>query len=376
MRRYQAGIVLLALMCVLCACFSCGNGDTIVPPQEMVSEQDVPPSRSALRSVVSVTASFTEDGSAYATANGSAIVYKVEDGGVYLLTNYHVIYEDVVGKTVDTLCVAPYGFDPEQGVSARYLAHSAEHDLALLYSEELTTVFPAAVPPEKQGSAVVGDTVYAVGNALGRSISVTAGVVGVERETVDVYAPYKRDNITMSLIRVDCALNQGNSGGGLFSSDGHFLGMVGARQVADQKEGIGYVIPASIVWAVGDKLMHAAQTGESVSFFHLGADIAERPIKTSWSDTELCPVYECDVLLTDIDVGSVASALFEEGDVIEQLTLNDAEQIPIRRGYELSDALLGLNVGDRISVTYRRDEERHTISFTVSKQHMTKLSHQ
>lgn len=363
---------MLAVIGILCACLSCGNGDAVMPAQKAETEQDMLSIRSALRSVVSVTASFVEDGTTYATANGSAIVFKVEDGGVYLLTNYHVIYEDIVGKTADALCVAPYGFDPELGVSARYLAHSAEHDLALLYSEELPTVFPAAVPPEKQGSAAVGDTVYAAGNALGRSISVTAGVVGVERETVDVYAPYKRDNITMSLIRVDCALNQGNSGGGLFSSDGRFLGMVGARQVADQKEGIGYVIPASIVWAVGDKLMHAAQTGESVSFFRLGADVTERPIKTSWSDTDLRPVYECDVMLTDIDVGSVASAFFEDGDIIEQLILNDTKQISIRRAYELSDALLGLNEGDRISVTYRRNGEQYTASFTLSEQHMTK----
>ena len=48
----------------------------------------------------------------------------------------------------------------------------------------------------------------------------------------------------MNLLQIDAAINPGNSGGGLFDMNGNLVGIVNAKSVADNVEGIGFAIPA------------------------------------------------------------------------------------------------------------------------------------
>ena len=351
----------LCLLSVVLLLMSCGQDtDTTKTVTDPVD--------TALRSVVAVSVSFFEDGSEYATANGSAIVYKTDDdGGIYLLTNYHVIYDDLKDRTADLISLSPYGGTASADVTARLVSFSPSYDVALLYSDTLGDVFPAAAAVGQQRTADLGERVYAVGNALGRQISVTSGIVSAQRERVSIYASYKDSSITLPLIRTDCALNQGNSGGGLFGCDGAFLGMISARQVADNEQGMGYALPASVVMAIGEGLM----SGEELYLFNFGAELSDKLVRTEWTENGLVCSY--DVTVDSTVAGSIASALFEEGDVLVSVAVNGDMPIQLTDSHQLHDIFLKIKEGDSLCFKYTRAASDKTeTSFTVSSYYMIK----
>lgn len=87
-----------------------------------------------------------------------------------------------------------------------------------------------------------GEPVVAVGNPLGFEHSVSVGVVSANR-----VGPIRVDGSVLGdMIQTDAAINQGNSGGGLFTSDGRLIGINTAIMVprgGSGSIGIGFAIP-------------------------------------------------------------------------------------------------------------------------------------
>jgi serine protease Do len=89
-----------------------------------------------------------------------------------------------------------------------------------------------------------------VGNPLGNFVlSVSQGIIsGVDRQA-DI-----EGNI-MNLTQVDAAVNPGNSGGGLFDSQGRLIGIVNAKNTGIDVEGMGFAIPIDTVREVLDMML-------------------------------------------------------------------------------------------------------------------------
>ena len=361
--KQKTACVCLCLLCLLLVFTSCTE-------QQPPSADCTDPVQSALRSVVAVSVSFSEDGKEYATANGSAIVYSVkDDGGIYLLTNYHVLYDDIKQRTADVISVIPYGGAVQSDITAELVGICTSYDLALLYSNTLSEVFPSATAVSAQREPVLGERVYAVGNALGRQISVTSGIISAQRENVGIFASYKDGTLTLPLIRTDCALNQGNSGGGLFSDNGGFIGMISARQVADKEQGVGYALPSSVVMAVGEKLM----SEKDLRFFSFGATLSDKLTKTEWSESQNRLVCSYNITVDSTESGSIASAFFENGDVLLSLSVNGDTPIQLTDSHHLHDIFLKIKEGDSLCFTYKRDaSEKSETTFNVSSLYMIK----
>lgn len=93
----------------------------------------------------------------------------------------------------------------------------------------------------------VGQTVIAIGNALGKlTNTVTTGVVSGLGRNVTAQNPYEGSLESLdNLIQTDAAINPGNSGGPLLSSAGQVIGVnVATTQGA---ENIGFAIPINSV---------------------------------------------------------------------------------------------------------------------------------
>src|SRR5438876_8219600 len=125
---------------------------------------------------------------------GSAVVY-TSDG--FLLTNAHVVGNAQSGT-------ASFG----DGTSTPFTVVGADplSDLAVLRASGATP------PPAELGEAdqlVVGQLVVAVGNPLGLSGSVTAGVVSALGRSL----PTPGGRLVEDVIQTDAALNPGNPGG-------------------------------------------------------------------------------------------------------------------------------------------------------------------
>ena len=199
--------------------------------------------------VVSVTVRETpqpEDGQAYRgpgngpqarEARGSGFL--IDPSGV-IVTNNHVVKDAArVSVTLTDGTELP----------ARIVGRDARTDLAVLQVDA-----GHALPALQLGDSDQvrpGQWVIAVGNPFGLGGTVTAGIVSARGRDIGA-GPYD------SFLQVDAAINQGNSGGPLFTQDGRVVGVNTAiLSPSGGSVGIGFAIPSSLVKDVVGQLRTA-----------------------------------------------------------------------------------------------------------------------
>ncbi|QED30181.1 PDZ domain-containing protein [Microvenator marinus] len=101
------------------------------------------------------------------------------------------------------------------------------------------------IPLANSDDVAVGDPVVAVGNPLGLSHTVTAGIVSaLGRRNL---SPSGKDNFS-EFIQTDASINPGNSGGPLINLNGDVIGINTA--IIRQGQGIGFAIPINVVKSI------------------------------------------------------------------------------------------------------------------------------
>ncbi len=95
----------------------------------------------------------------------------------------------------------------------------------------------------------VGDSVVAIGNALGLAAgtpTVTSGIVSALGRTVTAGTDTATETLN-NMIQTDAAINPGNSGGPLLDSSGNVIGMntavAGTLSDGENSQNIGFAIP-------------------------------------------------------------------------------------------------------------------------------------
>jgi S1-C subfamily serine protease len=126
------------------------------------------------------------------------------------------------------------------GTVANAIVISADKktDIAELSPAKLPQV---VVPATLGGAADVGASVVAIGNPLGLTDSISAGIVSGLDRSADPDTG-KRSG----LIQFDAAVNPGSSGGPLLDSSGMVIGIVVALADPDGQDafaGIGFAVP-------------------------------------------------------------------------------------------------------------------------------------
>jgi S1-C subfamily serine protease len=175
-----------------------------------------------------------EDDPAVATVPDGAIgtgVVIVDNGTI--LTNLHVISGARRLKVTF--------FDGTES-DARIIASRPEHDLAVIKADKIPDDLVAATIRSTNGLRV-GDTVGAAGFPFGIGPSASSGVVsGLKRD----FRSASGERILSNLIQFDAAVNPGNSGGPLFTTEGEVVGIVtGLLNPTEQRVfvGIGFAVP-------------------------------------------------------------------------------------------------------------------------------------
>ena len=154
---------------------------------------------------------------------GSAVLF-TEDG--YLLTNAHVVAGTQKGRAV---------FADGSGTDLEVVGADPLSDLAVVRGRA-----PHVAPAEfgDAESLQVGQLVIAVGNPLGLSGSVTAGVVSGLGRAIPVWAGRNR-RVIEDVIQTDAALNAGSSGGALADTRSRIVGI----NTAVAGAGLGLAVP-------------------------------------------------------------------------------------------------------------------------------------
>ena len=163
-------------------------------------------------------------------ARGSGFLIDA-DGTV--VTNNHVVKGATsVSVTLDDGTVLP----------ARVIGRDARSDLAVL-KVKATHKLPF-INLGDSDAAQPGAWVVAVGNPFGLGGTVTAGIVSARGRDIGE-GPYD------SFIQIDAPINQGNSGGPLFTQDGKVVGVNSAIiSPSGGSVGIGFAIPSNTVKSV------------------------------------------------------------------------------------------------------------------------------
>ena len=262
---------------------------------------------------------------------GSGVIISA-DG--YIVTNNHVI------EKATKITVA--------------LADNTEYEAVLVGTDDVTDVALLKIDAQNLSYAVIGDsselrigdTANVIGNPLGRlSGTLTVGVVsGLDR------AITMSDGTTMNLIQMDAAVNPGNSGGGVFNSQGDLIGITVAKTSATEVEGIGFAIPINDVLPILDELMeHGYVTGRPA----LGITVLEI------SDQFTAMMYRVNYLGVYV-TGVIADNGLEVGDYI--VSVDGAK---ISSTADINAVLQKHVAGDQIDVVVYRNNGETTVSVTL-----------
>src|SRR5258706_8933229 len=152
----------------------------------------------------------------------------------------------------------------------------------------------------------VGQLVVAVGNPLGFSATVTAGVVSSLARSFRSSTGRLIDNV----IQTDAALNPGNSGGPLVTARGEVVGVNTA--IIPMAQGICFAIPSNTAQFVASRLMRDGRVKRSyIGVGGQNVPLHRRVVRFHRLENET------GVTVTQIEPGSpAASAGLREGDTI------------------------------------------------------------
>lgn len=357
------------------------NGSTTIVGGESVSTVAV---SNALRSAVSIACTFYQSGyrgtsSAYGSA-GSGVIYQLdkEKGDALIITNYHVVYDSESRQEngiAEQILVYLYGGEyADFGIEASYVGGSMYYDIAVLYirdSELLRNSDVVEVTVADSDSVQVGSTAIAVGNAEGSGIAVTSGVVSVDSEHITMTASDGVTEVDYRVMRVDTAVNSGNSGGGLFDATGKLIGIVNAKTIDDGVENIGYALPSSVVVAVADNIIDYCMNAacESVMRPILGVTVTIGDSAAVYdSETGMLSIKETVTVYT-VERGQLGS-VFKEGDVLVSVKIGDTVK-QITRQHHLIDFMITARVGDEVEFVVLRDGVETTLTVTITESCLT-----
>ncbi len=282
------------------------------------------------------TGAFSQN---YITQGAGSGVIISENG--YIITNNHVIDG---AKTIKVTTKDGKSYDAKLvGTAAPTL------DVALV------KIDASGLEPVVMGDSdkiKVGEKAVAIGNPLGQlGGTVTEGIISALNRDISV------DGTVMNLLQTNAEINPGNSGGGLFDGHGNLIGLVVAKSVSNEIEGIGFAIPVnSISDIVGDLTEYGYVKGITETGLTL-LDIANEQTAMMYG------VRETGVYVQSVASGSAASdAGFVRGDRIVSVDGND-----VSSKSEFDKQIKGHSVGDKVVVTVSRDGKKVNLNLILEE---------
>jgi S1-C subfamily serine protease len=193
-----------------------------------------------------------------ALGTGSGFVWDTQGR---IVTNFHVVQDTLevsAEGAVSIRAAATVRVTLAEGGSwnAHLVGVAPDNDVAVLQIDAPASALKP-IPVGSSSDLEVGQTVYAIGNPFGQSLTFTHGIVSaLDREIQSV-----TDRPITGVIQTDASLNPGNSGGPLLDREGRLIGVNTAiTSPSGGNVGIGYAIPVD---AVNQVVTDLIRTGRS-----------------------------------------------------------------------------------------------------------------
>ncbi len=348
------------------------------------------------------------------TSRGSAIIYQDDttNNRLYLLTNYHVVYDSYTDKPSSNAKIYFYGMpyftdgygNYLGGIVANYVGGSYTNDVAVLcLSGDSYTAYieyrnrcgkvdssdPDSayfIRPVTPSTSIVsaGDAAIAIGNPAGAGISATSGIVSVDSESLVLDLSMTK-RIDTRVIRIDTAVNSGNSGGGLFSSDGSWIGIVNAKTSSTSIENIAYALPHTLASAVADNILRGynAQLADGDATNDSNAVSVRMPSIGVWSEVsdKYATIQNGKVVIVDqvtitsiVEGNNLATALKNagsehailEGDVLISAEIYGYQPVELTRIYTLKELLYSVDSPTTLTLKVLRNNVEKTLIIEIT----------
>ncbi|HVK07772.1 MAG TPA: trypsin-like peptidase domain-containing protein [Gemmataceae bacterium] len=291
---------------------------------------------------------------------GSGFVW--DDQG-RVVTNFHVIANALQVTTQGGVTIKPSAtvrvtLADQSAWNARLVGVAPDNDLAVVQIDApAERLKPIAVG--SSGDLEVGQTVYAIGNPFGRSLTFTHGIISaLDREIQSI-----TDRPISGVIQTDAPLNPGNSGGPMLDREGRLIGVNTAiTSPSGGSVGLGYAIPVDTVNPVVTQLIRSGRAPRPA----LGVRLLRE------SDTRALG-HERGVMIAEVVPGGAAAKAGlrgfresraaggpEEGDLILGV---DGE--PITGIADFQRVMSKLKVQQTIQLTIRRGGQDRQVSVTL-----------
>jgi len=261
----------------------------------------------------------------------------------YLLTNYHVI-EMAHGSNIPINVVLRDG----SSYVAAVVGFDAYSDVAVL-KIEATGLSPVMFGDSD--AIRVGQSVYAVGNPFGDFVyTMTDGIVSALDRIVSI-----ENGKTISTFQFSAAVNSGNSGGPIYNANGEVIGIVTAKIIRGNIEGIGFAVLINDAVHIATELIeHGYISGRPL----LGVTVQNvSEAHADYFD------WVIGLYVRSVNPGSAAEiAGIKVGDII--VALADTE---ITNLTSLMYALREHRAGDSTSITLWRDGTNIMLSITFDE---------
>lgn len=257
------------------------------------------------------------------TSSGTGVIFEDNDDYILIATNEHVVSD------ATTLSVA---FVDDEVSPAELVGSDPTHDLAVI------KVMKDDIPDEtfdqigyiefgSSGDLSVGESVVAIGNALGYGQSVSSGIVSALNRPIVTQDYYTgKVDKTEGMIQTDASINPGNSGGALLNMRGELVGINSAKYADTMVEGMGYAIPSDLAVPIIedikdgtlDNVPEEPETKASENDGSVKLGVTVTTITDELKQSYGIPVNGVYVLSIE-ENGAAAKAGVQEGDIITAL---------------------------------------------------------
>ena len=282
-------------------------------------------------------------------ASGSGVL--ISDDG-YIVTNNHVVSDQnggVAGEIMVTL-------HNKKSYKARLIGKDPSSDIAVLKIDG--TGFPYLVYGNSD-EVKLGQWVLAIGYPLTLETTVTAGIVSAKGRSIGINERQTRGtNISPveSFIQTDAAVNQGNSGGALVTTDGKLIGINSAILAPNGTyAGYSFAVPVNIAKKIVNDIVEFGDVQRGYLGIQYASNLSESQMK-ELGIKENEGVY---VLAVPTDGGAYAAGI-KKGDIITKVN-----NTPVSSGIEMSAQIAGFRPNDKVQMSYLRGSKEYNTTVTL-----------
>ncbi|WP_333778614.1 S1C family serine protease [Streptomyces sp. IBSBF 3136] len=273
----------------------------------------------------------------------------------HIVTNNHVVADAVDGGKLTAT------FPDGKKYDAEVVGHAQGYDVAVIKLKNA----PSDLQPLALGNSdrvAVGDETIAIGAPFGLSNTVTTGIISAKNRPVASSDGSSSSKASyMSALQTDASINPGNSGGPLLDASGAVIGINSAIQSSSSgglgagqsgSIGLGFAIPINQAKYVAQQLI---KNGKPV-YAKIGASVS---LEDSTGGAKIT------------DQGTGGSAAVESGGPADKAGLKPGDVITklddhvIDSGPTLIGEIWTHKPGDKVTVTYKRGGDEHTVDLTL-----------